>query len=906
MDSCNSKLCFTFSIHSLLLIFLLSLSHFGPGQGVQAANVIPGDVDYFWYSDPQQEYIFPQEYEHLLPLTIEYSQKLTKMYEKSFRWTLDEKSFTILSSSKNQIANASSTVLPYSTNTLYGGGPQDLESFAVKSWLLNLIIHEMDHLYQMNPKQGLAKWTKTLFGNHLFFIYPIIPVPVFVHPNILLPTWIVEGHAVFSESLLGNGGRLYSGEERALFFALLKAGLLDEERLINNHIQFPYQREKYTVGGFFNLFLARLYGIARTNQLFTLHSHHYFNPLRINSSFKEHFGKDYYQLLQEFLQIFGKLAKKQREGEGTVLTTSIQHFPFNSDDHKIFYLTNKKGKGPYLLNIFHKKSSQLAQRPIDLLPGKIFEIEKDLFVSATNATLDNQEIVYGLWGENKTFYPEFHSKVVMDMQGPPDNRKTLYFDAKTSFDGSHLYLNETSLGKIHSTAHFDPQGNIYYFKQQNKIRTLYKNHQEVFSLNGYYGKITEVDEEGTIYFIGSTTNGSSLFSYKNQHFFRLSPSDVIVDAIKIQGEQFLVCEVTGHHYQYKVLTTSNSPQSPWSYRYFFEKKIPQVKLTQELQEISSSPKTQPYHSLTSLRFQAWEAQSTFGNQGRSTFKSYFRDPLQFNSLDLGGRFDHREQEKILTLQYTNNRYLTSWSLELQGVVEKKKPLAPDPNLISPAESYVDLGLKRPLFDWHHWNTSLMGSFLYYDRKNNPEEYYVGLDAIYTKSYPLSFSPHRHLSLQGESFFKESGKQLGFNWQGILDLGEEHILEQEGVLHYDTTGEIVLGSPLKGSRILLPIQEYSYYSPRPITGGRVGLGFKKVINQGAYFSVFPLSLRRWSPRIFANGFSYRSSKTLSYQEAGLGIQGEYLLAHLFPFKLGIDAIKRYPHGDLVILLSLFSL
>ena len=59
-----------------------------------------------------------------------------------------------------------------------------------------------------------------------------------------------------------------------LFFA--QANLLDETRLTNNGLYFPFGTEKYIVGGYFSLYLAERFGTRR--QPFLLgHAIHYFN-----------------------------------------------------------------------------------------------------------------------------------------------------------------------------------------------------------------------------------------------------------------------------------------------------------------------------------------------------------------------------------------------------------------------------------------------------------------------------------------------------------------------------------------------------------------------------------------------------------------------------------------------------
>ena len=147
-------------------------------------------------------------------------------------------------------------------------------------------MHESSHLYQLNAKRDLSRIGHAIFGNNEPGNIPVpidtnpltfFPVPFLTHPNVLLPTWLLEGNGVFNESRFGNGGRLFSGASRALFYSLLKANLLDETRLTNNGLYFPFGTEKYIVGGYFSLYLAERFGTLAVNRFFWAHAIHYFN-----------------------------------------------------------------------------------------------------------------------------------------------------------------------------------------------------------------------------------------------------------------------------------------------------------------------------------------------------------------------------------------------------------------------------------------------------------------------------------------------------------------------------------------------------------------------------------------------------------------------------------------------------
>ena len=205
---------------------------------------------------------------------ISTSRKILPFYEKLYGTEFDENADIMLASELTQIGNGFATISPNLQTVMYPGGIFQFDRFATTDWLANLMYHEYSHLYQLNAKNSFpGRLGKYLFGNNFvnflpmplgFFPLVTIPLPIFSYPNVLTPDFLLEGHAVFNESRFGNGGRLYSGHYRALFYMMLNNSMVEEDRIINNHFYFPFNVDKYIFGGYFFNHLSFKHGIEKT------------------------------------------------------------------------------------------------------------------------------------------------------------------------------------------------------------------------------------------------------------------------------------------------------------------------------------------------------------------------------------------------------------------------------------------------------------------------------------------------------------------------------------------------------------------------------------------------------------------------------------------------------------------
>ncbi|MBF0298716.1 MAG: hypothetical protein HQK51_08350 [Oligoflexia bacterium] len=966
----------SFFLMIVIMIIIVSFSYVRAESNIYSNFVTADSTEYFKYNttggdgETDFQYIIPLEQKELLLNKIyPLSKYFETYYRKSFGFSLDERSTIVITSKNNQIANAFATVIPQHLNVYYSGGVSLLEEMSEVSWVKGLILHEGAHLYQLSAKQGLAQFTKSVFGNYFFFLYPIIPIPVFVYPNAILPTFLIEGNAILNESIHENGGRLYSGKTRAMLYALLKDDKIDVIKLINNHLEFPFTEEKYLIGAYFNLFLAQKFGVEKVNKFFLTQGKHYFIPLILNKTFDEHFGQSFYSLVDEFINKYTEAAKGQKKDESidptlnsatkSSIAKSLFSNPISADQYFIYFLTDETGKSYRKLNIIDKKTLQQKIIEVDLPAGKVFKYIDGKYYSATSNKLSNTEYVYGLWGEGRSFLPEFRSKYVVDINFNKD--KVLYFDVLKSFEDYNLFLNEKFIGTTNSMALMNNKGDVYYFKQEDgSNRVLYKNQQKITSFKGHYSKMVDVESTGderdsdNVYFVAATEFGESLFVYngKMNKIFRVVSSDVVDNAKKINQQQILIAEITSSAYKYKIVKMPEQlkEELPTFYQFDIKKDWPKNESKNEpkkeviVSTINSNLKEESYNSFTSLRMSTWDYRFSTANDGNDKYhklSSKYNDPLQRNFLNISVEFKNSLSTNDFYINYLNARYPISWFATFENYHGYGRLADRYWNANS---NYYDfeVGFSYPAYLWEHWRFIGALSAIYHSDAFYPLSSYQFLKISRLIMFPLSFSPYRYFGIELENIndyqkgrvnlFKKSHYQrTNISQEFIYDFGNEKILEQEFNYYYsdswklnyatkikDSSNSLIdQGSSSSGSSVnLIPTITRSFlgFGKNTLHAFRYGVGGKLVLNYGDYYKKFPFSIRRSAIRLFANYIKFPSknysiiitpnnSRLRDYDaEIGGGYQSELLLAHIYPIKLSFDYVSSMRESNSAILIN----
>ena len=892
----------------LLVVALLIFSF---KSQVGFAFLVPGDNEYRVLKTPQYRFVMQEDFEIHLPQILEFNQWINQKFEQQYGWTFDERAHLILLSERNQIANGFATVIPNLLTAFYPSGFLLQDEFASSSWFETLLIHETAHLYQLNVKPFFPEQAKKVVGNPIFV--PIF-VPIFIHPNIALPLILLEGNAVLQESSFQIGGRLHSGEAKAIAFAQILGEDLKSERLLNEHIDFPFTgKEKYILGGFFFQYLTDVYGADRVHLLFGELSKSFIVPLFINDAFLTSFGRSYNELFYDFVEHYRKKALGMKRSAAPDLFTALFFEPLNHDENSVFFHYQPDGRSmPEVVEI-DRKTLEIKKTPQALLQGKVFK-ENDRW--ATTATFRHHPtlIEYGLYDEGAFLMEGTSSKIVLDQR----NNQRVWAHPVESFFRGQLCLDSEPIGPSDSTAILSETGDVFRFLQEGAERILTKNGEEVARFAGFYSKPLEVTPAGHFYFISSTEKGSSLFMLADDQIYRLHPSDAIVDARWLSDDRALIVEISHQSYQYKIDRLSPIQEQP-----FFEPvqgELPPASWLAAPKTEASLPETNDsqqsplgtYYSLPSLLFSAaditWglsDEQETGGLLG--SINLTFVDPLQWNTLQIG--YDRSTfQRDTYFASYLNTRSRLQWGfgyLQSDQIVRLRSG-----PVIARGDERVAFGLlSYPLFIHGRWSSQWTTRFFWeqdtlnsdlIDRRLQDEAKVLtnSWRLRYSLAWPLSFRPYREFDFRlthsiedSERRWVKSDEIIRANWSLGGDLGRETFIRLRHDYARSQQDSIRLSAWERPLMIREDFFSLALDKEFRIDGLQtLDLELLKVLNHSIYFSRLPLSVRRWAPKIRARYFDiFNQGDNLpsQFMEYAIGSDIELVFAHRFPIQLGFD-------------------
>lgn len=866
--------------------------------------VMPNDGPYYRLRRGTTLYVYDESTREMIDQLIAYNQTIRAMYDQSFGWKLDEEMDLILTSPKQQIANAYATVIPNIKTVWFPSGAAMMEEMSDSSWMLTLAAHETAHLYQLNAKGSFNSGLKSVFGNSFFFP-AIFGIPLWIHPNYLTPTFLVEGNATFLESRLNIGGRLHSGEKRALVLAQIQAGDITPGRLINDDFRFPFGEESYMQGAYFQAHLASKHGVEKTNHFFVEQGNHWLWPLILNDTFRKNFGNSYPQEIREYVRNMEALAKNQQATPGSPLVETIASGPMNHDAQKIYFVTTRGVRLP-LLHTFDKSTKRLSEESIDLQWGKVFWDGQTPKVAISDRH-DLHHIEYSLYGESNKLDPRYRGQIVTDQRAG----KTVALDAANSWLDPRILVNGEPFDVGHSTAILDEAGNVYYFRQNGSERILYRNREPVFKYQGFYGKPMEVTADGTFYFIGNTDYGSTLYQWKGKEIVRVLKSDRVIDARSIGGDEFLVTEVSNVGHQVKLARAERRAQVPAVYSYGFTTQNLIPEKVADRDQLKSEER--PYNATRELRYSAFDfaAGWSTGAGAMGLGRLNFTDPLEYQSVQAAyAGTQHNDQSA--GAMYTYTKYLPDFFARYTYERDEWKTV----NRIDRRayDQEVDLGFEMPILRWRNWDAAMSIAAIYEknDLHNDPlavppltndvEETYGTMSWLalrYQIAPPLGLHPWRRFALgitnrletDGEAWTKKYNTSLaetsythGFPWEiyGTLE-GKVAWAEQPDI---KVTGDVpTLSQDIRITRLTNHNEEFTAK-----TAGSVKLEVTKVFTMPTYPTRFPVGLSQIAPVVVGQGLFLDDDHEDLYPqntfEWGAGADLHLLLLHKLP------AVIRY--------------
>ena len=818
---------------------------------------------------------------------------LHTQYQKQFGFALDERLYVGLISDYNQIANGFSTQLPNNRQINYIGGTELVDYFSVRSWLETLIYHETAHNYQLNAKNNpVSRSLHNVFGNGM------VVLPFTVLPNFALNSFLLEGNAVLNESWHGNGGRLYSGRFKVQTLLQVKAGYFTPERMHNHTLFFPYGEHHYTMGGFFQYYLAEKYGLAKTNRFFKENSIDWYWPFMTNNAMWRTVGRDFEGTVRDYAKSAKKDAQSVVEVQGKGILRSKYFYPLNGDKQELFFLVSQEGvRAPELARL-DLMTKQVSLRRESYLEGKVIKVGGSYFTQG--GTYTNPFRIYqGLFDKNATILQGTESKMV---QGFLKDGTPVYFDVPTSFDHPRLFVGKAFLADVHSSVLIDSSNNLYYFVQNGKTRTLFKNKTPLYSYEGFYGIVSDVGDDGAIYFVANSRMGTTLYRYNTDNSVeRVSDGDNIIEAKLISSKEVFLAATSADDYYYCLAPIKPSKQSPFETVLFFEKD-PEYgfSIKSSSGTLPSLDLSQPYHSLLDMHYSGTNL--FLGSDADAGWlydlQINFADPLVQNAFT-GFASRTNDEVTVAGVGYQNTQTFLRFAVQGFGVTEKNESVS--------AESYRDFGAGAqasiPWLQRGYWAGNLNASYQqdYASHEREP----LGLTLALSESKQFGHSLYENSAFYADTFQVRDRGDSGYGGtlSGQKDFPKEWYVavggkasysDREKSDPYDRRG-IKIDSRLRpfdsdpGIILMGSLRDTQYV--KSAVKGSVTL--RKVLNFSQYFFTFPLSLRReglYATYSYYNIDDFHETRTVN--ESTLGVQFDTLLLNSFALPLNFE----YIHND----------
>lgn len=855
----------------VFLIKILFLSFFSE----KALPSVYSDEPYFIYEHKNARYIFSKESESFLPFLIRKNINLHKIYEKEFDWVLDEKEDIVLMSSRNQMTNGYASVLPQIQSIYFNGAPGAFRDLLSNDWIETLLIHEGAHIYQMGIKGPLSSFNKKIIGNTLFAIFP---VPSFIYPNMITPTFLLEGSSVFNESRFQKGGRLFSGTFRSHFINIVKTkGPRKKFPFFNETLSFPLRRN-YIMGGYFFEYLSRDHSVEKIQSFFKNMSDHYLMPFfAVKKSFQKTFGVSFDDFWEKFLSHWEKEASKTKTIPSPILTDSFHQGLLNRTSDKIFFLTSDGFSHPKL-HVYDLQEKKLKSKTTTHPFGKVF-FYKGNYYTRSSLRVDLFKKNFSLFDEKEKSLKEFEGKFVYDLR---ENKKA-FSPINSKFLEVPLHVDEKKVSSLNSEALLDEKGNVYFFKQDQEFRVLYKNKTPILRFKGYDSTPLDVDKDGNLYFLAPKKQGSGIYVFQKGKIFSVHPSSLLFDGKLTGKDSMLVSEITPQGFHYKLISFKKRPLKPFFYEYSFDKKS----LSSKPEVPIEKDKIRSYEPMKQLKLHSIRPNVKTDVGGIAFFLSpSLSDTLRKNALDLlyVYRFspevqfiDQAPSFHVLSGTYKNKKTRLIWGLDSQFIKFQDFPV-----------SYLD---SKSFLEYVFLENSLsrmsveMGLDWRKENSNEPKDSVGGFlgtryEMIF-KKHSRNYEPFRQLSGQFQCIFyiKDDHRCEG-RFKGVYTLPQENTFKLDLTFLKTKHDSIPFNRGLE--RI---VKNYHHSKSIPLWSHLFAstLTFKKAFLYPFFYDTFPAGVRRFIPFLdtsFWKGMNQKGDGFFSY-EFSLGLEGEFLLSYKQP-------------------------
>lgn len=890
---------------------LLSCALIGATSGAALADhlvypnptVVPHDQPYYTSDVRNTRLIYTEGNRDFAEQVAALELTLQPRYEASFGYELNETLYVGLISDYNQIANGFATQFPVNRQINYIGGALVTDYFSTTSWLDTLIYHETAHNYQTNARENpVSEGLYRFLGVGSFFT-PVVPA---ITPNLFESSFILEGNAVLNESWHGNGGRLYNGRMKAMTLLQARAGYLTPARLYNQQLRFPYGESHYVFGGHYQYYLAEQYGLDRTNRYFLNRSAYWYWPLLVNSPTLDTFGRNFTDLMADWSSRLATQANGMAVAGGAPLAHSQFRGELNRNDDEIFFLTNPTGvRAPELVRI-DRNSRAVTRERVEYPSGKLIENGGTLYSIAGRHT-SPLRIHQGLYDRDAEILSGTEGRII---QGYLSDGRPVYFDVARSYSEPQLFVGDEFYAEVNSSVLIGDDDALYYFVQNGRTRTLFRDRTALLDLDTYYALIADVDSAGRVYFITNTEYGSSLFRLDTGTVERVTAADNIADARLVDDDTALVAAVSADEYYYTFQTLAPLADSePHSPQLFWDPAGEPVPATPARQPAPKLALDNEYSALNDIRYQGTDVTLSYittemrdGSEQDNwlyTINASFADPLTQNRFNVFALRD-ADLSHLAGVGYTNSQYLVLAGLTAYGVLDEQLDQLEEPDT---SRGYgLSAELRLPFLQSGYWYGEL-GAFHYLDYREREREP-TGGQLLFSRQtrFGHSFYPNSRFVAQGFGVDDRddtvSGGALAlatdFPWQIYGGVKGKYARSDAEVDHFGRRGVNLEKTPdvLNNDPSILVIPGLvgsTYASEASYTEAHIA----KVLDLDAYAFWFPLSLRRESLTVRYRHVDVNDSTRggdVDFDQLALGLTLELVAFNVAPIRVAVEYVR----------------
>jgi hypothetical protein len=328
---------------------------------------------------------YPEQQHGEARMAAAVAEKLWPRITRVLRWEpVDRTHLVILDSA--DFSNGFATPIPFNLSAIFLSPPDDGELLQNREWLEMVLSHELFHIVHLDKARGAPLNLRGVFGR-----FPLL------FPNILQPTWIIEGLAVYSETDVARGyGRLENTHFEGMMRAEVARGLRSLAELNADGRGLPLNRN-YLYGSYFFAFVRERYGEHAVTAIIENYSNNIFWA-PVDSNPRRATDKSTSELWPEFEDwLHARFAPKTAEAsqEGAILAKAWTIFsPTLSSGGQRWYV---QGDGYTLPRLM-----RLGQ---DGKPESVRQVEQDTRIAAMGDAVllsqleicDNYNLYYDLY-----------------------------------------------------------------------------------------------------------------------------------------------------------------------------------------------------------------------------------------------------------------------------------------------------------------------------------------------------------------------------------------------------------------------------------------------------------------------------------------------------------------------------